>query len=771
MTSLLARLGHLETRSIPLNLWSNGKRKRSEGLCRGCTARRALRQTRAYSDDSLKAPVEGYFTPLSSQETADNASVDIRQRRASVQSAVRGLPAALGLDGGHSVSTPSFDFSSHQNKLSDGARPAAYDQEPVLSRDQLWERFEQPDEALSTPATQSAGAAHRKAVGFELNIEDLPFDRKSSLLDLDYAATLPMAVLERDVDLVARCLFAADRANDFAWIHGIPPTTFSSILKLLEPANSIDRLSSAHLDLSEAAAKRMGLAPMNKVAYEYKQILQSILVIRRKGGIALTFADYKTILRSARDLGHRNMAVRAWTQLLGDGHKPDVDCYNLWMHSVLSAGFHKADTRHNSRVTPFHMLARKRYVNGPGFTNFRVGRNGVKKQVMSIFSSMLRDGATANEESFRIVIMAVAREGDVATLKSVLRKVWHVDTDALLAGKDESEILPRELSDDSPLYPTPKLLFTIAHAFGINSDIPAALRLVDFIARHYSLEIPVSVWAQLFEWTFVLSVPRRGAKPAKDGTRQGLLPLQSVLSLWETMTGAPYHVQPTMSMYNQLMKNLRHRDMLPMMIEKMEEGLKLHIHSRERASSAYNKLYKAAKHLDASAPDVGASNTSPLQRLRTDYELADLIRRRNHFWLKRWVRFVFVTSQNLAKIEPGDEILLRTIPRLMWTWRAWASSNVKCYLPGGTVEFQMRSGEEMEVSVSRMARHGATVQELLAKVPKFVGGHWLHDYTSQNLPVRLRGTNNEEDAGGKAGQAEEGRSEEPLVQPGGVYDV
>lgn len=170
---------------------------------------------------------------------------------------------------------------------------------------------------------------------------------------------------------------------------------------------------------------------------------------------------------------------------------------------------------------------------------------------------MLKDGAVANEESFRIVMTALAREGDLETVQSILHRMWNINVDGLRKGKDEEALKPKYMDPSNPLRPTANLLFTVAHAFGINNDIPIALRLVDFIARHYDLQIPRETWEQLFEWTFVLSLPRTGVKARTDGTREGELPQQAVANLWNTMTGTAYLIKPTMGMYNHLMRNLQ----------------------------------------------------------------------------------------------------------------------------------------------------------------------------------------------------------------------
>ncbi|KAI7560298.1 hypothetical protein KC317_g9815, partial [Hortaea werneckii] len=158
----------------------------------------------------------------------------------------------------------------------------------------------------------------------------------------------------------------------------------------------------------------------------------------------------------------------------------------------------------------------------------------------------------------------------------------------------------------SPLHPTPSLLTTLAHAYGINNAIPTALKVIDHFSRCYALSIPHATWSELLEWTFVLSVPRTGQKAHHDGTRAGQLPLSAVGDLWETMTGGTtttmkadgegeverkgYNVQPDMRMYDYLVKNLVLRDMGPEILDRMREGRDLYLRSRKAAKEAWQNL-------------------------------------------------------------------------------------------------------------------------------------------------------------------------------------
>jgi hypothetical protein len=127
---------------------------------------------------------------------------------------------------------------------------------------------------------------------------------------------------------------------------------------------------------------------------------------------------------------------------------------------------------------------------------------------------MVESGVPGNEETFCLMITAMGREGDLDSIANILKRVWQIDVEALLAADETSVPSARSYPEDSPFYPSNKLLFTLAHAYGTNNNIPLALRLVDYVSSQYSLPIPIpiEVWNELFQWTYVLSLTPRVLK-------------------------------------------------------------------------------------------------------------------------------------------------------------------------------------------------------------------------------------------------------------------
>ena len=326
----------------------------------------------------------------------------------------------------------------------------------------LWEKFE---------AADGDSTEHIRTVRFAVPGDADAGDRAPAttvadpkLLDIDYATLFPDALQEANADLTARCLFAAATAKDHGFVGSMSNATFNEVLRLLEPGRHVDKLMTAHTELSEAMLRQLAIPSLQDVAYEYAQLMSDLVLMRRSAGQRLTYADYIVLLRSARDLGNPRLARSLWRQMALEEIQPDREAWNLYIATVIATRAHVAAGRHKHRITPYHRLARSAPRRGQAFAGYSVGPDGLKTRVMSHFREMLDQGVAADEETFRLVMTAAAREGDIDTVKSILKRVWDINVEALVAGEPESSILPKQIPPDSSLKPTSKLLFTIASA-------------------------------------------------------------------------------------------------------------------------------------------------------------------------------------------------------------------------------------------------------------------------------------------------------------------
>jgi len=742
MSSIIARLGPVRPRRTYGSLWKSSRLKKLDRQWLG--AGTTLAKHRSYSAES-------------SRWTARNATVSVLEAKEEEKQPRTESPSPADEIVKRAEYTPFWEheatgdafFSQRGPETQDhdatGEKSEAEDQEYDSLRQQreaedLFERFAQteeddaqsrilPEPRIDTREGTSMWAQFEEAEDNQQHTDGEidstwtnsqtgglnPFE-DVSMLDLDYEAELPLALSKAEADMLIRCLFAAQKANDTLFIRSISETTFSRIIHILSPANFVAKLASTHVELSAALANSFGLAPMRQVVFERGIVLRQIVEYRREAGVKLTSEDYTALLRHARDLGSRNLAGHFWKMLLEDGHQPTTACYNHLMSAQIWNGVHSASLRQNVRIIPFHMMARQNQQRR--FRNYAVGPGGLRETVMNYFNRMLSSGAVADEESFRILITACAREGDIQTAKTVMMKVWSIDVNGIVEGRDEQEIQPKIVPDTSPLCPTVELLWTIAHAFSINNDVPAALRVVDFVARHYQLSVTDEVWSQLFEWTFVLSAKRWGTG-LRDGRTAGQLPPSSLMSLWETMTGPPYYVRPSMGMYNKLITNLGQRSFTPLLAEKMREGVQIYLEHRLEAVYAHNQFTHALK-----LPESSRSSVS-IERLRDEFEYRELIRRRDVFWLRRWLHKYLYTFRSWRDVGPLAGRVVTELPTILWEFRRWIIYEVRYETATGFVEFETRTPDEQLMRRQKAALRAQERQKALDEAKKFVGHKYV----------------------------------------------
>ncbi|KAI7547564.1 hypothetical protein KC331_g4944 [Hortaea werneckii] len=725
----------------------------------------------------------------------------------------------------------------------------------------LWQRFESIE-------NQTAMDDEKAAASVPLTYADTAASSSSSSeAPLDYLNVLPIAIAHESHHLIARCLRTALHHHDFAWIRSLPEPTFTQILTLLSPSRTLGRHIETHTSISPALTTRLHITPLHEIASEYSELLGNLVQIRwsqstdHSSVVPVTLPQYNLLLRSAATLGNRSLALRIWKRMttqtdhqsFQDAVVPDVESYNALMSAVTFNRQLNAPTRYRNRVIPFHMHARNPEVvrevdRGAGFKGYSVspsassggraggggvGLEGVKGRILRMLQGLLGQGVKANEETWRVVILAAAREGDLGTVEKVIARVWGVEVGRIGKEEEGEEENPakeggnggntaaskkktpkggnaegKESNPDnfipypstSPLHPTPALLTALAHAYGINNALPTALKLVDHFSRSYSVSIPHATWSELLEWTFVLSVPRTGKKAQFDGTKTGQLPLSAVGNLWGVMTarnmttttrtegevgggesegmgegGKGYNVQPDMRMYDYLVKNLILREMGPEVLRRMEEGRTLYTHSRDAAQEAWKTLLeegrterkRARRHRpkqrekqekkkedeEKEPLPPTSNNTHPLPSSAETppnpppslppellypsyptYAHRTLVRNRHILYLRRWVRLLLRTTRSIHypdSLHHTATFSLRTLPRFLAEWRAFAPRTVKFEIPGGMVEFAIRSQREVDRDVGGRWAEGVRRASVLKRIGVVRGGTLEEEKTDE----------------------------------------
>ncbi|KAI9827768.1 MAG: hypothetical protein M1832_004257 [Thelocarpon impressellum] len=458
------------------------------------------------------------------------------------------------------------------------------------------------------------------------------------------------ALRRKDAGFMTRALLRA--SADASLIKSIPATTFSEIFRLLDPDRLIEPHKEVHHDLSPAYARLIRAQPITEVFEKFVGTVRRVVQLRREGGSPLGIGDYNFLLKCARAVGDGTAAEALWEDMGRDGVAPDTASYNHRMSARCWSSAYDPRRRQKLHLRP----------EVPG-------RKGVKDEVMALYEDMMSRGVAPDERTFSLMMTAMAREGDMPGVKSIFAQVWNVDVDVIIGGE---EVEVKRYPKDSPLHPTTDMLFTIAHVFGSNNDIPTALRLVDFVSRNYELTIPTEVWAHLLEWTFVLSAQRPRT-----------LPLAAMQSLWETLIAPPYEIEPTIPMYNRYIKNLVLREMPFEALKIARRGLALY-----EASSAAD----AAEARHAMATYRAQAGEVP-GALRRESELRELVWARDHAFVKRWARLLLGARPSVSGRE---EWVGRALPGVVRDFEAFLPERVEYGTGegGGRVRFWAREKRE-----------------------------------------------------------------------------
>jgi hypothetical protein len=296
---------------------------------------------------------------------------------------------------------------------------------------------------------------------------------------------------------------------------------------------------------------------------------------------------------------------------------------------------------------------------------------------------MVESVVPGNEETFCLIIAAMGWEGDLDSIANILKRVWQMDLEALLAADETSVPSARSYPEDSPFYPSDKLLFTLSHAYGTNNNIPLAVRLVDYVSSQYSLPIPIEVWNELFQWTYALPLTPRVQKrkwvPIPHGKEAGRLPPQAVSSFWDTMLSQPYNAKSTLDMYSRFMSSLAYRQRFGEMQLRMEEGRALH-RAAVREYTRSRAVFRSARR---------KSPTWLRDQRARDLAYARLPLAVNRQHIRKWVRLLIHRG---SRSVYDTEWATHKLPKVIKNWTL--------FLPG-VVKYPIRSGDVRLYTQSR----------------------------------------------------------------------
>lgn len=355
---------------------------------------------------------------------------------------------------------------------------------------------------------------------------------------------------ERHPDRVLFTLLDPTFGRDF--IQHAQPSAFADAFTSIDPQYFVEPMKDVYRFMKPSISNDPTYRWVRRLEERFimfKVHLNTIINIRRDSGHKLTLEVCRHFLDCARIMGDSEMAKHVmWRLMRSDEVVPDLHCYNYYMEACCWNHAWSKSEQWRLRVTPRILSIRAKHNRPADLKGHRVGKSaGLRYEMLALFKKLVADGHKGNEETFTTLMVAMGRENDLSGAKSILRSVYNINVD-LLTQLDEEEVeTPTYYEDDSPLRPSARLLFTVAHVFGSNNEVALASKLVDYISRQYNLQIPFDVWFHLFEWTLVLQL-KRSASERKQGLALGQVGPATLQQLWDDMTDAPHNIIPDLVM-------------------------------------------------------------------------------------------------------------------------------------------------------------------------------------------------------------------------------
>ncbi|PCG95695.1 ATPase expression protein 2, mitochondrial [Penicillium occitanis (nom. inval.)] len=473
----------------------------------------------------------------------------------------------------------------------------------------------------------------------------------------------------------------------------LPDSVFVSALLRLTPEYFIepflDILAPVHGGL--LSAKRVNNSA--DIVKQFFDPLNKILIFRDNARKEFGLIEYRHLLRLYASIGNFKKAARLWRRMQRAGIDPDVQCYNSIMHAAVWELAVYGPMRHRLRVTPYY-YRRRRF--GVGLIGFGTAGRSVRKEVRSIFADMQNLGLTPDEDTYINLLLASARVGARRDMNRILKDVWMVDVQALMTESPDQLPAARPLVESSPIYPTRKLLFAVAHAYGSNSQFKRALLIINYISQQYGIEITDDIWAELFEGAFVLSRKRVGRYA--PSLRLGKIHPKILFELKDMLRldGQPYD----MTLYHKLAKTTRFWKNYRQFQEVVREAYQLLRRTRRERNHALKVLENALRiplHVDSVYHLVEESG------LRENCEAP-------HVWraLQKYEKLRLLVEQQQIMMEKIVESAVnlkwwtdecdfewphRLFPRFLAEWKDFLPESYRIFLSSGAgqIEFHGRT--------------------------------------------------------------------------------
>lgn len=505
-------------------------------------------------------------------------------------------------------------------------------------------------------------------------------------------------------------------------VVSLPQSTFIEALHMLSPSYFVEPYRDLHRPIHPYAVEVKRLKPLEWIFEDFTDRLYRIISIR--GGGLLGLAEYTHLLDCARSTGNADMADEIWRAMERNEIHPDIQCYNHLMEAHVWNHTYTGGEKYHLRMTPFAYRRRRFGDANLSWKGYGTAGRSVRKLVIEIWRDMLHRDIPGDEITYVNMFLASSRVGHVAGMKSLLKAVWNVDVDLLLATDDFSHHPPvAAYEPSSPLYPTDRLLFAIAHGFGTNNDMYAALLVMDFVSRSYNIPVPQKVWHELVERAFVLCRPRFGPRAEQDS--RGKVPTSFVVGLFETMTSPPYNIPPTVNLYRMIAKTAWDEAQAGDFERHVCAAYELLCEARRKRTATRDAIGGFLEQVSLQLSDDNNENdnnetaktllnSQSLASAITTYDKYRLLTAQQCILLERLPSF-FLQRHRWVKLKPNNSIDestwdRREVPRLIHEWQDFLPRQIWYEISSGLVALENAAGSPFvrgdRVPIRRVGGYG-----------------------------------------------------------------
>ncbi|KAJ9613442.1 hypothetical protein H2200_003384 [Cladophialophora chaetospira] len=425
-------------------------------------------------------------------------------------------------------------------------------------------------------------------------------------------------------------------------------------------------------------------------------ILDSLVTQRKGHGHSLGIEVYRHLLRCTAAAGVGSFARNVFRNIMPEeGIVPDLDCYNYYMEALTWNEAYNRHERYRLRIMAYNMLRRSSEVRPVGFFGHGVAspknpnnQESIRLETLSVFNDLVNQGLNGDEATFCNVMVSMAREGDLGSIKSVLKSVWNIDVEALDKFDEEELESPTYYEEGSPLRPSARLLFTVVHIFCINNDVAQGGMLLDYISRNYNLDIPESIWTHLLEWTYVLSI-QHDTNRKEQGHGEGRIARRAVTSVYHVFHNEPYNVKPKVVDLIFRVKAKSAGKKLYFAIEDLRECMLLLEEERTQLAELYDRMRGLMADPNYGLIYADGLPSAEFLDLRRKFIMASL-------HLDSHVQLIAITVRNTflrkswASSNQGTDWPYRGLPDMMEEWREWLPNTIAYYTPTGHVRISAR---------------------------------------------------------------------------------